>query len=176
MLFSQHSLATMLHGIVMGGAPLLGLAAALFYLYASGRPAGSAPAGSAPPALGWVTVATSVAIWFTVIAGTFVIFPWYRASPPAGATDLSPFPRALVLSKPDTAWLHAFAMESKEHMPWIAAILGTAAAFVSVRYRSMLLDDESLRKMTMVFLAVCLALVGWASLLGVFVNKVAPVH
>jgi hypothetical protein len=30
--------------------------------------------------------------------------------------------------------------------------------------------------MTMLFLAVCLAIVAWASLLGVFVNKVAPVH
>jgi hypothetical protein len=56
-------------------------------------------------------------LWLTVIVGTYVIFPPYRATPPPGATDLSEFPRALVLASPSTAWLHAFAMESKEHMP-----------------------------------------------------------
>ena len=58
-------------------------------------------------------------LWLTVIVGTYIIFPPYRATPPAGVTDLSEFPRALVLATPSTAWLHSFAMESKEHMPWI---------------------------------------------------------
>ncbi len=176
MLFSERSIATMMHGIVFGGAPLMGLAAALFYLYAARAKGPGAPDRPAPPALAWVTVATAVALWFTVFAGTFVVFPWYRTPPPAGLADLSQYPRALVLSNPGTAWLHGFAMETKEHMPWIAAILGTAAAFVTTRYRSRLLNDDSLRNMTMLFLAVCLAIVAWASLLGVFVNKVAPVH
>jgi uncharacterized membrane-anchored protein len=175
-LFSERSIATMMHGIVFGGVPLMGLAAALFYLYAARAKAPGAAARTAPPALAWVLVATAVALWFTVIAGTFVVFPWYRTPPPADVADLGQYPRAFVLANPGTAWLHRFAMETKEHMPWIAAILGTAAAFVTTRYRSRLLDDDSLRNMTMLFLAVCLAIVAWASLLGVFVNKVAPVH
>ena len=35
MLFSERSIWTMVHGIGLGGAALLGLAAALFYVYAA---------------------------------------------------------------------------------------------------------------------------------------------
>jgi hypothetical protein len=70
-----------------------------------------------------VTVFSAVMLWLTVIIGTYIIFPPYRATPPPGTTDLSQFPRALVLANPSTAWLHAFAMEIKEHMPWIASVL-----------------------------------------------------
>lgn len=90
--------------------------------------------------------------------------------------DLSQFPRSLLLAKPDTVWLHVFAMESKEHVPWIAAMLATAVAFVSVRYRSKMLGDVRLRTMTATLLAVCFALVAFVALLGVFVNKVAPLQ
>jgi hypothetical protein len=65
-------------------------------------------------------------------------------------------------------------MESKEHMPWIASMLTTAVAFVTVRYRSRVLQDSSLRSLSMALLAVSLGLVAFVSLLGVFVNKVAP--
>jgi hypothetical protein len=115
-------------------------------------------------------------LWLTVLAGTYVIFPPYRATPPTGVTDLSQFPRALVLASPNTAWLHAFAMESKEHMPWIASMLATAVAFVAVRYRSNVLTSASLRTMAFGLLAISLALVAFVSLLGVFVNKVAPLQ
>ena len=40
----------------------------------------------------------------------YIVFPPYRATPPAGVTDLSQFPRSLVLASPTTAWLHAFAI------------------------------------------------------------------
>jgi hypothetical protein len=86
-----------------------------------------------------VTVLTAVLLWLTVIAGTYIIFPPYRATPPAGVTDFGEFPRALVLATPSPAWLHSFAMERKEHMPWIASMLTTAVAFVAVRYRSRVL-------------------------------------
>ena len=42
MLFSERGIWTMVHGIGLGGAALLGLAAALFYLYAA-RPASLSP-------------------------------------------------------------------------------------------------------------------------------------
>ena len=90
--------------------------------------------------------------------------------------DLSQFPRAFVLASPDTAWLHAFAMEIKEHAPWIAAMLATAVAFVSLRYGARVLTDRSLWTMTTTLMAICFGLVAFASVLGVFVNKVAPLH
>ena len=89
-------------------------------------------------------------------------------------TDLGQFPRSLIQASSETAWLHSFAMESKEHMPWIASMLATAVAFVTVRYGRGVLQDASLRSMAAIFLAICFALVSFVSLMGVFVNKVAP--
>jgi hypothetical protein len=164
----------MMHGIGLGGAALLGLAAALFYLYAA-RPVPD-PAGNetGSRAFAMVTVTSAVMLWLTVIIGTYIIFPPYRATPPPGTTDLSEFPRALVLANPSTAWLHAFAMEIKEHVPWIASMLTTAVAFIAVRYPGTALQARPLRKMVLTMLAIAFVLVAGISLLGVFVNKVAP--
>jgi hypothetical protein len=164
----------MVHGIGLGGAALLGLAAALFYLYAA-RPAPDPTGdGAGPRAFAMITIFSAVMLWLTVIVGTYVIFPPYRATPPPGTTDLSQFPRALVLANPSTAWLHAFGMEIKEHLPWIASMLTTAVAFIAVRYRHAALANPSMRQMAFVLLAISFAVVTFVSLLGVFVNKVAP--
>ena len=174
MLFSERSIWTMVHGIGLGGGALLGLAAALFYLYAA-RPASlTSDAEVGSRAFAAVTVFTAVMLWLTVIIGTYIIFPPYRATPPPGTTDLSEFPRALILGSPSTAWLHAFAMETKEHMPWIASMLTTAVAFLAVRYRRTALTNPAMRRMAFILLAVSFAVVTFVSLLGVFVNKVAP--
>lgn len=174
MLFSERSIWTMVHGIGFGGAALLGLAAALFYLYAA--PPASRPGDSdrGSRAFTTITAFTALMLWLTVIVGTYVVFPPYRATPPPGTTDLSAFPRALVLSNPSTAWLHAFAMEIKEHMPWIASMLTTAVAFIAVRYRGAALANGSMRRAMSWLLAVSFGVVTFVSLLGVFVNKVAP--
>jgi hypothetical protein len=174
MLFTQRSILTMVHGIGVGGAALMGLTAAMFYLYATRTSVAASPRESR--ALAAITSFTAVMLWLTVLAGTYIIFPPYRATPPAGTIDLSQFPRSLLQASADTAWLHAFAMESKEHMPWIAAMLATAVAFVSTRYRSAVVADASLRNMAIALLAICFALVAFVSLMGVFVNKVAPLH
>jgi hypothetical protein len=177
MLFSERSILTMIHGIVVGGGGLVGLAAALFFLYATRAPAGSyAVQPNASRALSGLTAFTAAMLWLTVIAGTYIIFPPYRATPPTGAADLSQFPRSLIQSNPGTAWLHGFAMESKEHMPWIAAMLATAVAFVSMKGGSRLVGDPQVRNMAMALLAISFALVAFVSLMGVFVNKVAPLQ
>lgn len=175
MLFTNDSLWTMLHGIVVGGAALLGLAAALFWLYATRRSA-SGPVGAPRDdrAFAALTVFIAVMLWLTVIVGTYVIFPPYRATPPPGTVDFSQYPRALILAGPATAWLHSFAMEIKEHMPWIAAMLATAVAFVSMRHAPTISGDASLRRMIGALLTVCFVVVAFVSLLGVFINKVAP--
>jgi hypothetical protein len=67
-------------------------------------------------------------------------------------------------------------METKEHVPWIAAMLATAVAFVGVRCRSKLLSDASLNRMATALLAICFVLVSYLALLGVFINKVAPLE
>jgi hypothetical protein len=177
MLFSERSIWTMIHGIVLGGGALMGLAAALFALHAM-RPEGGSDAASAGRVryLVWLTVFTASVLWLTVLVGTYVTFPPYRATPPEGLTDLGQYPRSLIQSRPDTAWLHSFAMEIKEHTPWIAAMLSTAVAFIAVRYRSQLLSDTRLNRMATTLLASCFVLVSLVALLGVFINKVAPLE
>ena len=177
-LFTERSIWTMLHGIVLGGGALMGLFAALFALVTLRvrLTPDAADAGVLRQArdIGRLTTFVAVTLWLTVLVGTYVSFPPYRATPPEGLTDLARYPRSLLLANPGTAWLHSFAMEIKEHVPWIAAMLATAVAFVSVREPSRLLRDVSLRRMATTLLAVCFALVAAVSLLGVFINKVAP--
>src|SRR5688500_10016744 len=170
LLFSERSIWTMLHGIVLGGGALLGLAAALFALGAMRVPdGGGVVAQRQGRHLGWLTAFVAVTLWLTVLVGTYVSFPPYRATPPDGLTDLARYPRSLLQANPGTAWLHAFAMEIKEHVPWIAAMLATAVAFVGLRYPSRLLHDAPSRRMAMTLLATCFVLVAGVSLLGVLI-------
>jgi len=177
LLFSDRSLWTMAHGIVLGGGSLLGLAAALYALRTLPRyaPADPEAAGQAR-SLAWLLVGVATLLWLTVIVGTYVTFPPYRATPPEGTLDLARYPRSLIQSNPATVWLHAFGMEIKEHVPFITAMLATAVAFVSARFRTRLLTDAPLRGMATALVALCFALVAAVSLLGVFINKVAPLE
>lgn len=177
MLFTVRSIWTMIHGIVLGGGALLALFAVLFSLRAM-RSDHVSDAGSEVRAryLAWLMVGTAALLWLAVLVGTYITFPAYRATPPEGLADLSAFPRSLIQSNPGTAWLHSFAMESKEHMPWIAAMLSTAVAFIGVRYRSRVLNDSQLNRMATTLAAICFVLVSVVSILGVFVNKVAPLE
>lgn len=175
-LFSSRSLWTMWHGIVLSGGALMGLGLALFGLIAMRPAAGERVPNRHGRSMSIILTATSVALWMAVLVGTYVVFPQYRATPPADAASLAAYPRAMLLADPDTAWLHAYAMEIKEHMPWIAAMLTTAAAFVGVRYRLTMLGDARLRRMTTALVATALVLSSVVGLLGIFVNKVAPLE
>lgn len=174
-LFSSRSVWTMIHGVVLGGASMMALAAGLFSLWAM-RTADAATVAVERQSrhLAWLTALTAVSLWLTVLVGTYISFPPYRTTPPEGVTDLSRYPRSLLQSTPDTAWLHSFAMEIKEHVPWIAAMLATAVAFVAMRYRSRLLSDVRLNRMATALLAICFVLVSVVALLGLLINKVAP--
>jgi heme A synthase len=177
LLFSSRSISTMVHGMALGGGALMGLSAALFALRAlRGTDTPEGTARMQARSLAWLTGVTAALLWLTVGVGTYVTFPPYRATPPEGLTDLRDYPRSLLQSDPDTAWLHSFAMETKEHVPWLAAMLATAVAFVAARYRAQLLREASLRSAATSLLAVCLLLVIWVMLLGVLVNKVAPLQ
>jgi len=58
-------------------------------------------------------VLVAVGVWLTVLVGTYVSFPPYRAAPAEGVTDLRPYPKALIQSQPESAWLPSLAMETK---------------------------------------------------------------
>lgn len=184
-LFSADSIWTMLHGIALGGGTLLAMAAALFALtcmdggaaFREGASGGFTLSEDDARRAGYVAlllVAIAALAWLTVIGGTYIVFPAYRVPPPEGVVDLSDYPRALLLASSDTAWLHRYAMETKEHVPWIAAMLATAAAFVGVRNRPRLLSTGRVRRIVTGLMAAAFVLVAYTALLGVFVNKVAP--
>lgn len=176
-LFTDRSLWTMLHGIVLSGGALMALAAAVFALRTIRAATASETVAQVQALhLVWLTTFIAIMLWLTVLVGTYVVFPPYRADPPEGATDLSMYPRAFLRSNEATAWLHSFAMETKEHVPWIAAMLATAVAFVSARYKIRMLSDARLNAFATWFLAIALILVAYVALLGVFINKVAPLH
>jgi hypothetical protein len=176
MLFSDRSLWTMAHGIMLGGGALMAIFAALFSLYALHPADGSAVSHRGSRAVAQLTVLVAALLWAAVLTGTYVVFPPYRATPPPGVIELAEYPRSMLLADPAIAWLHAFAMESKEHMPWIATMLATAVAFVATRFRAALLADTRLRRMAMALLAICFVLVAFTALMGTFVNKVAPLE
>ena len=67
-------------------------------------------------------------------------------------------------------------METKEHLPFIACMLVTAVAFVAWRYRSRFVTDAGLRHGGAAMLAISFGIVAYIALLGVFVNKMAPLE
>lgn len=176
LLFSSRSIWTMVHGIFLGGGGLLAVTAGLFAMIAMRAPSPGAAADDQARHLAWLLAASAALLWAAVVIGTYVSFPAYRATPPEGITDLTAYPRALIRSNPETAWLHAVAMESKEHMPWMAAMLATGVAFVAARYRGQLLSDARLRRIGVSVLMLTFALVAGVSLLGILINKVAPLE
>jgi hypothetical protein len=176
LLFSGRSIWTMIHGIALGGGALLALAAALFSLRTLPATVPGPGGPDSSRALVRLLVLSAILLWLAVLIGTYVTFPPYRAAPPEGTADLSAYPRALIHANPDTVWLHAFGMEIKEHIPWMAAMLATAAAFLGLRYRSGILRDTQLRRLSSALLGAAVVLVAFVALLGVFINKVAPLE
>lgn len=175
-LFFDKSIWTMLHGIVFGGGAMLALIGALVAFYLLGREPARIPTASEARFTTQLAALSAVLTWLSTLVGIYIVFPYYRAAPPEGATDLTAYPRAFVMSSPETAWLHTYAMESKEHVPLIASILATAVAYVAWRYGRKAIADPRLRRGSIAVLAIAFVLVTYVSLLGIFVNKVAPVE
>lgn len=116
----------------------------------------------------------AIASWGTVISGTWVVYPWYRATPPEGA-DLSQFPRYFLLDNPNLAAWHTFGMEWKEHVAWISPLLATVVAYAVMRYGNELVNNSRARYFIMVLFILSFAVAGVAGVLGALITKTAPV-
>jgi hypothetical protein len=164
---------TVLHGMVFGAIYLLAFGGGLAGLY-SLRPELVTGAGiherMKRMKLGlWVM---TVIAWATVITGTWVVYVWYRATPPPGAS-LAHFPRSFLLSNPRTADWHEFGMEWKEHVAWLCPILATSTAFTVHVYGERLANHPSIRKALIAALILAFAASAVAGVFGAFINKVA---
>ena len=174
---SWREIWTALHGMVFGAVFLLAFTGGFVGLWdmRSGMLTAEGARRSARRLAVW-TWTMAVLAWLTVLVGTYVVYPWYRAKPPAGTTGamLAEYPKNLLLSSAQTADWHEFGMEWKEHLAWLAPILATAVAFVVTRYREQLANDRQVRRALMVLYCLAFFAASSAGLLGALINKAAP--
>jgi hypothetical protein len=177
MSLSSRELWTVIHGMVFGALFLLMFAGGWVGLY--GLRAEWLSGVGLKRRLCWLKTTLwgmAVVAWATVISGTFIVYPWYRAKPPTGVTDLSGYPRYLLLADPSKAEWHKFGMEWKEHVGWLAPMAMTVVAFAVSYYGPVLARKLGERRTLMVFYTISFVTAASAGVFGAFINKLAPLH
>ena len=177
MAMNGRELWTIIHGMVFGFIFLLGFSGAIYAIYSM--------------KVEWLTTegltktvktikiylwTLALAAWAAVLTGTYIVYPWYRAVPPAGTTDLSTFAKFFLLTKASTAQWHEFGMEWKEHVALLAPIAATVVAFVVSYYGPLLAKKVGERRAVMIFFIFAFAAAAAAGLFGAFITKAAPVR
>ena len=178
---TDRELYTVIHGLVLGTLFLLAFGGGLAGLWSLRRPlVTDEGVAERTPRLLFGTAVMAIVAWLTVITGTFIAYPWYRAAPPEGVdradpAQLAEFPRYLLLAQEKTAQWHEFGMEWKEHVAWIAPMLATAVAFAVAYYGIQLIRRGEIRRAILVFFTLAFLAAGVAGLFGAFITKAAPV-
>jgi hypothetical protein len=176
MFFTERELWTIVHGMLLGGMLLILFPCVLLGLWS--LRAGWFTETGIQKNLRFLNVGSwiiAILSWLTMITGTYIPYPWYRATPPSGA-DLTQFPMAYLLANPHLAFWEDYCMEWKEHIGWFVPILTTAVAFILMRYGDKLKDDLKIRDALIVLLLIAFVLSGISGLLGALVSKIAPVR
>jgi hypothetical protein len=174
---TTRDLWTVVHGMGFGALFMLAFSAALAELYRISTATGpTVPSSHGQSLLSLYLGAMVVLAWLTVLSGAYIIYPWYRAVPPTGLTDLSDYPRRLLLSSGKTSEWHNIGMEWKEHVSWIAPITITMVAYVFAKYGRAFPRFEHLRTAVLAFALVAFVATGIAGAFGAFLNKYAPVR
>jgi hypothetical protein len=161
-------LVTALHGMFFGGFFLMALFGALVLLLHHPVPEIAAPRWQS-----FYLIAMVALGWLAVFSGAYIIYPWYRAVPPAGA-DLILYPKFLLTAHPSTVGWHSLGMEWKEHVAWVAPMAATMVTFVLLKHRAAWNALREIRTTVLGFAAAFLAAAiagGW----GAMINKKAPV-
>ncbi len=170
-------LVTVLHGMGFGALFMLAFSGAIAELYRMTAPGAPAlPTVREDTMLRLYLSAMVVLSWATVISGTYIVYPWYRAIPPAGTTDLAMFPQKLLMASPATIEWHKLGMEWKEHVAWLAPIAMTMVAYIFLKYGRVLARHREIRAAALVFTVVAFVATGVAGAFGAFLNKYAPVR
>jgi hypothetical protein len=112
---TTRSLWTAIHGLGFGALYLLACSGAILELF---RMTGLSASAAPTPAsrcqerfLNWYLIAMTVLAWTAVLTGAYVIYPWYRAVPPPGTTDLAMYPQHLLMTSPSTIAFHSIGMD-----------------------------------------------------------------
>jgi hypothetical protein len=166
-----------IHGLIFGALFLLAFSGGIYSLYGL-RSEWLTPEGlrEKVSSLKIWTWAMAIIGWLAVLTGTYVVYPWYRAKPPSGTTDLTGFPRSLILSNPNTAGWHNFGMEWKEHVAWLVPIAATIVAYIVSKYGPSLAKETKIRNAAVWFFVIAFAAAAVAGGLGAFITKAAAVR
>jgi hypothetical protein len=175
---STRDLWTVLHGMGFGALFMLAFSGALAEIYrmSAPGPAAAPPSSRERNLLNFYLIAMVILAWLTVFSGAYIVYPWYRAVPPAGTTDLAEYPRRLLLSSGKTSEWHNVGMEWKEHVAWLAPIAMTMVAYVTMKYGRAITRHRHMRTAVLGFTIVAFLATGAAGLFGAFLNKYAPVR
>ena len=176
MAFSLREYWTAIHGMALGFGFVLFFTASLALLLTL-QPELLTPQGLRRNVILLKISGLVIAIlsWLAVIIGTWIVYPWYRATPPSGTTDLNGFPRSHLLAMPAVSGWHNFGMEWKEHLGWVVPILATVAVFLVFRYGEKLAEEKKIRWTLFVILCVAFVTAGIVGVLGAVITKEAPV-
>jgi hypothetical protein len=170
MRITNHEAFAMVHGMLLGGGFLLAFSGGLLALHGLRiellTPEG---VGDRIRQLKLGTSVMALMAWLTVLTGTWVILPWYRASTPDS-------PKSLLLADPDTARWHTFADVWKTHLAWTSPLLATAAAFLVVYFGRSLARDATARRLVLVLFLGAFAVASISALIGSLVTRAAPIH
>src|SRR6266542_5408240 len=173
---TSHDFWTVLHGMGFGALFMLAFSGALAELYRMSAPGVTSQVSAREQkVVGFYLVAMVILAWLTVFSGAYVIYPWYRAVPPAGVADLADYPRRLLLSSGKTSEWHNVGMEWKEHVAWLAPIAITMVAYVTMKYGRAIVQHRNMRIGVLGFAVAAFVATGIARALGAFLNKHAPI-
>ena len=177
---NAHEIWAVVHGMVFGFIFLLGFSGALFAVYSI--KAQWLTAEGVQKTINNIKVylwGLAISVWAAVFTGAWVVYPWYRAVPPAGTTDpaaLANFPKFLLLANESTAQWHEFGMEWKEHVAFLAPFAATVVAFAVSYYGPLLAKKVGERRALIIFFVFAFATAAVAGLFGAFITKAAPVR
>jgi hypothetical protein len=175
MSLTTRELWTAIHGMILGAGFLLAFAGGFAGLYSLKSELLTAEGiKERMERLKWGTSLMAIISWLTVITGTYIVYPWYRATPPEGA-DLSIYPRSFLKADPTLSGWHVFGMEWKEHVAWFSPILATVVAYLVWKYGPLLINNQQFRKIVMVLFLLAFATAGIAGLFGALITKAAPI-
>jgi hypothetical protein len=174
---TTRDLWTIFHGMGLGALFMLAFSGAVAELYRLSAPGVPAQLGAQERnLLNFHLVAMVVLAWLAVLTGAYIVYPWYRAVPPAGVADLAGYPRSLLLSSGRTSEWHRIGMEWKEHVAWVAPIAITMVAYVTMKYQRAVVRLQQMRLAVLTFTAAAFIATGIAGAFGALLNKYAPVR
>jgi len=174
---TTRDLWTIFHGMGLGALFMLAFSGAVAELYRLSAPGVPAQLGAQERnLLNFHLVAMVVLAWLAVLTGAYIVYPWYRAVPPAGVTDLVGYPRSLLLSSGRTSEWHRIGMEWKEHVAWVAPIAITMVAYFTMKYQRAVVRLQQMRLAVLTFTAAAFIATGIAGAFGALLNKYAPVR